>query len=213
MRRSVVYRMNFRPRGGAISALICVLAVLTMAAGCGEPPLRVPKPRAYPKIVFPERHFVDFSLPDCPCSFRYPDYLEVIRRQNFFDEKPAHPCWFDLHSEHFDATIHWSYYPIRSGTALGELVTDAFKMSDRINQRANFMDEHRVANAQGISGLIMEFGGSAASPLHFYLTDSTQHFLKASLYFQSRVVPDSLAPIAEFMKSDIAEMINTVTFN
>jgi len=56
----------------------------------------------------------------------------------------------------------------------------------------------------------MEFTGRAASPLQFFLTDSTNHFLKASLYFNSKVNPDSIAPIAEFVKVDVAELINTL---
>jgi hypothetical protein len=59
----------------------------------------------------------------------------------------------------------------------------------------------------------LEFSGSAASPLHFYLTDSTDHFLKASVYYQSSVIPDSLAPITEFLREDLAMIINTLNFN
>jgi gliding motility-associated lipoprotein GldD len=138
--------------------------------------------------------------------------MQVIKRENFFDEKPAHPCWFDLDAAALGVKIHCSYYAITSGKEFDELVTDAFKMADRINQRANYMDEIRIANANGVSGLLMEFSGSAASPLHFYLTDSTTHFLKASLYYQSKVVPDSLAPITEFLREDLATMINTMHF-
>jgi gliding motility-associated lipoprotein GldD len=109
------------------------------------------------------------------------------------------------------AKLHFSYYPI-SGKALDGLVTDAFRMADRITQRANYMDEIRVANAHGVSGVIMEFSGAAASPMHFYMTDSTTHFLKASVYFRSKVVPDSLAPVLDFLQEDIAVMLNSLTF-
>jgi gliding motility-associated lipoprotein GldD len=85
-------------------------------------------------------------------------------------------------------------------------------MADRITQRANYMDEIRVANAHGVSGVIMEFSGAAASPMHFYMTDSTTHFLKASVYFRSKVVPDSLAPVLDFLQEDIAVMLNSLTF-
>jgi gliding motility-associated lipoprotein GldD len=138
--------------------------------------------------------------------------MQVIRRKNFFEDKPAHPCWFDLNIPVFGATLHCSYSPVQSSRDFDGLVTDAFKIADQINLRANYMDEIRVANAHGVSGLLMEFSGSAASPLHFYLTDSTDHFLKASLYFQSRVIPDSLAPITDFLREDLAIIINTMQF-
>lgn len=195
----------------------CVFALiastlLMCVSGCGEEAARIPKPRAYPRVDFPMRNLVQFQQEDCPLTFQYPDYMQVIRRENFFDEKPAHPCWFDLDAPSLGAKIHCSYSAIESVKSFDGLVTDAFKMADRINQRANYMDEIRLKNAQGLSGLLMEFSGSAASPLHFYMTDSTSHFLKASLYFQTKVIPDSLAPITEFLKADIAGIINSMQF-
>lgn len=186
--------------------LICLLI------SCGEEQIKVPKPRAYPRIDFPQRNLVKFEQAECPLTFEYPDYMHVIKRENFFDAKPAHPCWFDLDAPALGAKIHCSYYAISSPDDFETLVTDAFKMADRINQRANYMDEIRVVNPHGVSGLLMDFSGSAASPLHFYLSDSTQHFLKASLYYQSKVIPDSLAPLTEFLKEDIAHLINSLTF-
>jgi hypothetical protein len=75
------------------------------------------------------------------------------------------------------------------------------------------MDEIKVGNADGVGGLLMDFSGSAASPLHFFLTDSSRHFFKASVYFQSKVIPDSLAPVTNFLRDDIAVIINSMNFN
>lgn len=195
-----------------VIALFAILVLLGASLGCQEPAARIPRPRAYPRVTFPERTYLDFVQDACPLTFKYPDYMKIVKRENFFDEKPAHPCWFDLEATALGAKLHCSYSPIESTQEYDALVTDAFKMADRINQRANYMDEIRVGNANGVSGLLLEFSGSAASPLHFYLTDSTTHFLKASLYFQSKVIPDSLAPITDFLKEDLAMMINTMQF-
>jgi gliding motility-associated lipoprotein GldD len=138
--------------------------------------------------------------------------MKAVRRKNFFDEKPAHDCWFDLQAPALGATLHCSYAEITSPEGFTSLVSDAFRIADQINQRASYMDELRVANAQGVTGLLMEFQGSAASPLHLYLTDSTAHFFRAALYFQSKVIPDSLAPVTDFLKEDIAELINSLQF-
>lgn len=205
-----IYMKYITVKASLCVVFICVL--LIFIAGCGEEAARIPKPRAYPRVDFPMRNLVQFVQPDCPLTFQYPDYMQVIRRENFFEEKPAHPCWFDLEVPSLGAKIHCSYSAIESGEGFDGLVTDAFKMADRINQRANYMDEIRLRNANSLTGLLMEFSGSAASPLHFYMTDSTSHFLKASLYFQTKVIPDSLAPITEFLKADIAGIINSMQF-
>ncbi len=180
--------------------------------GCSSAPDAVPKPRAYPKVIYPERNYIEFSDSDCPFSFRYPDYIAVEKQTSFLGAAPSDPCWFDLVLPPFNARIHCSYIPVSDKNPLDDLVQDAFTIANKINQRSNYMDEIRIGNAQGVTGLILEFQGPAASPMHFYLTDSTNHFLKGSLYFNSKVRPDSLRPIAEFIKVDIAEMLNSFSW-
>jgi gliding motility-associated lipoprotein GldD len=177
--------------------------------GCGERTF-YPKPRAYPKIEFPDRSYQSFQSDNCPFTFQFPIYATVDFDRQTFDGKPENACWFDLIYQPFDARLHLSYFEISEDRKLSKLLNDAFEMADKINQRSNFMDEIQVKNQYGTSGLLMEFTGRAASPLQFFLTDSTTHFLKASLYFNSKVNPDSIAPIAEFVKGDVAELINTL---
>ena len=187
----------------------CLLLLTGLVLGCGEERPSVPRPHAYPRVEYPERNMVVFSSEDCPFTFTYPDYFSLETVGSFFGETPAHPCWFDLQAPGFDASIHCSYYEVGNTKPYDELVKDAFTIANRINQRSNFMDEVRVANPRGVSGVALEFTGPAASPMHFYLSDTTTHFFRGSLYFNSRIVPDSLAPIAEFIKVDIADIINS----
>ena len=63
---------------------------------------------------------------------------------------------------------------------------------------------------RNLYGLIYEINGlGAASPYQFYLTDSTKHFIRGSLYFD--VIPnnDSLAPVIDFVKTDIQHLFET----
>jgi gliding motility-associated lipoprotein GldD len=53
---------------------------------------------------------------------------------------------------------------------------------------------------------------SAASPYQFYLTDSTRHFLRGSLYFDAIPNNDSLAPVIEYVKTDIQHLFETITW-
>ena len=191
---------------------MCLIIALVFS-GCNNTPDAIPKPRAYPKIKYPERRYIAFEDADCPFSFRYPDYLSVEKQTSFLGEAPSDPCWFDLVSTTFDARLHCSYIPVSDDNPLDGLIRDAFTIANKINQRSNYMDEIRVGNAQGVSGLVLEFQGPAASPMHFYLTDSTDHFLKASLYCNTKVRPDSLRPITEFIKVDIAEVLNSFSWH
>ena len=104
---------------------------------------------------------------------------------------------------------HCSYLPLNSKEEYNDLIRDAFIIASKINERANYMEEARVTNPQGVGGLVLNWSGPAASPVHFFLTDTTANFFKAALYFDSRVQPDSLAPISTFIKEDIDKMISS----
>src|SRR5690606_35081053 len=140
-----------------------------------------------------------FERADCPLSFDYPAFAEIVQREE--------PCWFDIHIPQFRANLHCSYMPVTSREAFDDLVFDAFVIATKINERANAMEEARISNPNGVGGLALRWSGPAASPVHFFLTDTTQHFFKASLYFESRTAPDSLAPIVDFLMTDIDSLI------
>lgn len=188
---------------------ISVFLVIALFAGCRDDRASVPRPHAYPRVIFPTGNDVQFADTDCPFTFTFSDYARVEKRTSFFGDVPATSCWFDLAVDQLNARIHFSYYPVSAEMDLDKLINDAFTIANKINQRSNYMDEIRVMNAQGVGGLVMEFQGPAASPMHFYLTDSTHHFVKASLYYEAAVRPDSLAPVNAFMKDGIAAMINS----
>lgn len=187
-----------------------IMAMMTYGcSGSSEP---VPRPRAYPRIEYPPRNFVPLESAQCPFSFSYPDYMRLEMRTTYLQGEPVHPCWFDLIADQFNARIHFSYYPLGDENEFNSLVDDAFTLANKINQRSNYMDEIRIGNAQGASGLVLEFTGPAASPMHFFLSDSTTHFLKGALYFNTAVRPDSLSPVIEFVQTDIARIMNSFTW-
>lgn len=175
--------------------MLCILF-----GGCQHEPT-TPKPRAYPRIEYPSRNFIKFSDEECPFTFEYPDYAQIKKR----DEA----CWFDLFMPAFDARLHCTYVPVTSRAKYDDLIKDSYDIADRINARANYMEETPIVNDQGVRGMALTWTGPAASTLHFFLTDTTQHFFTAALYFDSKVNPDSLQPIAQFIRQDITHMIST----
>ncbi len=183
-----------------IRALISIFTLCILVAGCQHDPAS-PKPRAYPRIEYPERKYVEYNEAECPFSFEYPDYAEI--------KKKNEQCWFDLFMPSFDARIHCTYVPVTNRAKFDDLISDSYAIADRINARANYMQETPMQNPQGIRGMILTWTGPAASPMHFFLTDTTAHFFTAALYFDSKVNPDSLQPIAQFIQQDIKHLIST----
>ena len=65
--------------------------------------------------------------------------------------------------------------------------------------------------ARKMYGLAYQIKGmGAASPYQFYLTDSTSHFMRGSLYFDAVPNNDSLAPVIEFVEKDIQHLFETI---
>ena len=191
---------------------IVMLMLVIAFVSCNGGPQMIPKPRSYPKVVYPEKDYIKFDSDKCPFVFEYPSYSKVSFEKSFFNQKPLNPCWFDLDFFDFNGKIHFSYFPIDEENNLDKLITDAFRIADNINKRSSFQEDLRTVNPNGVGGLIMHFEGPAASPMHFFLTDSTTHFLKGSLYFNAEVVLDSIEPIAEFLKQDVAHIIHTANW-
>lgn len=189
-----------------------ILLTIVLAAGLTacEEPVYTPKPRAFPKVVYPEKSYLPFDASYCNFTFQYPAYARIEQDQTYFDEKPKHPCWFDIYIPDFDSRIHCSYYPVTDESGLEKLKNDAFELAGKHNIKANYIDEIPIDKPDGTYGFVFDIEGAVASPFQFFLTDGKQNFLRGALYFNTQARPDSLAPVYEFMKKDVMQMINTL---
>jgi gliding motility-associated lipoprotein GldD len=169
-----------------------------------------PKPRMYPRVDFPERNLKIFEKDYCNLNFEFPDYAEFVQDSFFFDEKPSHPCWFNLNIKSLNSVIHCSYYPISGQKSFSTLIHDVFNLAGKHNIKANYRKESLVENPENrVYGLIFNIEGPVASPIQFYMTDSTTHFFRGSLYINDKVNPDSTKIIVDFISEDINHMIET----
>lgn len=190
--------------------MLVAAALLFALAGC-EDTVFTPKPRGYPRIEFPDRNTsTSLVRGDCPFSFEIPSYFEVRQDSFIFDMAPVHPCWFDLYVPEFDSRLHCSYMPVGKGKSFDQLRSDAFDLANWHNKKANFIDEIPIRTSHGVEGIFFNFEGPVASQYQFFLTDSLhQHFFRAALYFNTQAKPDSLAPVVEFLRQDVDQLINT----
>ncbi len=190
-----------------LSLLFATLFFFTVAC---EEPVYAPKPRAFPKVEYPERAYQQFGEGYCDFTFEYPTYAKIIQETTYFDEKPASDCWFDIYLPAFDSRIHCSYYPVTKENNFEKLKSDAFNLAGKHNIKANYIDELPIKKNDGTTGFAFDIDGPVASPFQFFLTDSTQqHFMRGALYFRTQARPDSLAPVYEFIKKDVMQLINT----
>jgi gliding motility-associated lipoprotein GldD len=191
-------------------ALLLSFVWLSLLFACSDA-VYLPKPRAYPKVLYPEKAYVSTEADYCAFTFERPVYGEMVQDTLFFGEKPLHPCWFNLEVSALNAKIHCSYAPIRSKADFDELVADAFTITQKHNQKASYIEEYRFDRpGDRVHGMIFEVEGPVASSYQFFVTDSVRHFLRGSLYFDTQARPDSLAPVIAFLKKDVDHMLETL---
>ena len=183
-----------------------------VVTSCGGETNQTPKPRAYPKIEFPvSDSLASFNLQVCPFKFQYPGYIQVEQDTVFFDDKPKHPCWFDLVTPSLSGRVHVSYYPIRSLADFEKHRDDAYTLVGKHNIVANYIDEQPIERpGADVHGFAFAVEGDAASPYQLFVTDSTRHFIRAAVYVNAQAKADSLAPVYRFLQRDLEEVVGTL---
>ena len=177
---------------------------------CEDGAAITPKPRGFPKVVYPEKSYQSFGEGYCDFTFQYPTYAKIEKSNSFIDERPNNECWFDISIPHFNAKIHCTYSPIDKKETGEKLKADAFELAHKHNIKAKYIEEINIDTKNGAKGIAFNLEGEVASPYQFFVTDEEKHFVRGSLYFNTEVAPDSLAPIFLYVKKDIEYMINTL---
>lgn len=176
--------------------------VLLLLSDCR--PHYTPRPAGYLRIDFPEKVYQTYNS-ICPYTFEYPLYGKIRTDTG----KIAEPCWINIEFPQFGGKIHISYKTVKNNVTsfIEDSRTLAYKhtvKADAIRETLYTDDERKVY------GLLYEIRGDAASSVQFYLTDSTRHFLRGSLYFNVQPNADSLAPVIDFFLEDIMHLVETL---
>ena len=184
-------------------SLIALLLLLIVTACCDDNPQ--PKPRGYFRIDMPEKQYVTLDTMK-RYSFEYPVYATITPDFYSLDEKD----WANVVFPAFKGTIHLSYKHIDGN--LSQYLEDAHKMIIKHLEKASGIRDSLIINKEhNVYGLMYFLDGEGvASPMQFYLTDSTQHFLRGSLYFNIYPNNDSLQPVIDFINDDVRHLIKTL---
>ena len=180
----------------------CIL--LTVFVSCDDKTYQ-PKPKGYFRIDLPEKEYVSLDSRKY-YSFEHPVYSKITPDYLSPEEKE----WVNVEFPSFKGTIHISYKNVDNN--IEKYLEDSYYMMTKHISRAMGIRDSVVANPERkVYGLVYFLEGEGvASPLQFYLTDSVNHFLRGSLYFNVKTNNDSLAPVIDFITDDIRHLIETV---
>ncbi|MBU1370161.1 MAG: gliding motility lipoprotein GldD [Bacteroidetes bacterium] len=164
-----------------------------------------PKPRGYFRIDMPVKNFqlVD-SIP--AYQFESPEYAVITPDYNSAQEEN----WFNMEFPQFKGSLHISHKKIENN--LPVYLEDMHTMlMQHLPKATAITDSLIVDKERNVYGLLFSIQGKrVASPLQFYLTDSTSNFVRGALYFNIRPNNDSLKPVIGFLREDIDHFIETL---
>lgn len=184
---------------GCVSFFLCLLL-----ASCGGSDYS-PKPRGYFKIDLPEKKYQSYNN-DCPFTFDYPVYANIVDD----NARDAKPCWKDVVYSGLNGRIHLSYQPISSKAQFNQLIEDSHTFVFKHTVKATAIDESIISMPdKKVYGIYYTIDGNAASPVQFFLTDSTKNYIRGALYFNEQPRLDSIQPVLDFVKKDIDVMIRS----
>ena len=168
-------------------------------------PSYTPKPTGYVRIDFPEKSYRIYESDFY--QFEVPEYAVVeIDRSG-----QAEPGWINLQIPPLNGTIHLSYKPVSDN--LVDYITDSRDLVYKHTVKAQGIEDTPFIHREDKRfGMIYDLKGDVASAVQFFITDSTHHFLRGSLYFNCRPNRDSLNPVIQFLREDMLHLIETTVW-
>ena len=185
--------------------------VLITCVACNH--VSTPKPYGYYRISVPDTAYIPFERSQLPTTndqrptTSYP-YSFQFSKNAVIQPRDEEPYWINIYYPAFDATIHCSYKPVRHN--LRELTNDALDFVYRNASFANSIPEREYTHPEAqVYGVLFDLEGNTASSCQFFVTDSVRHFVRASVYCNCTPNADSLAPVYNYLRTDIIKMVET----
>ena len=180
--------------------------VLMLCVACSH--VSTPRPYGYYRITPPDTAYIPFSsystdLQRYPCDFALSKNAKVEPRTD-----AAERYWVNIYYPDLDATIHCSYKPVRGN--LRELTEDALEFVYQNASHASSIPEREYNHPEAdVYGVLFNLEGNTASSCQFFVTDSTRHFFRASIYCNCPPNADSLAPVYEYLQRDVIRLVES----
>lgn len=192
---------------------ILVLVILAMTS-CEQ--IYLPKPKGYNRIELPTHKYIGLQESH-PYKFEHSVFAQVTPHKSSLTE----PHWIDVIYPTMGASVQFTYKKLNKdsdletakGKLLQEITKDARKLTSQHNVKAYSIEESVMKNKNGVNSFLFELEGEVPSQFQFFSTDSSKHFLRGALYFPHATKNDSLAPVIEYIKTDIIHLLNSLEWD
>lgn len=200
---SIVQQKMGSKENGFLGSLIVLMGLMFFSSCDSE---FVPKPKGYLRIDLPKKKY-HFTVEKLPYQFQIPQYAKVIP----YNGPQKEDYWVNIIYTPYKATLHLSYFKINND--LPKHIEDSRNLAYKHTIKAESINEERFENPEkNVFGLVYWIGGNAASTAQFFLTDSTNNFIRGALYYNCSPNSDSLAPVNQYITKDIEVLMESFSW-
>ncbi len=188
------------------SCLLFGFLLVLAACGTDRSDSYVPKPKGYPRIDLPVARYQPLP-PAHPYQFDYNKIARIL--PDTFARSEPH--WIFIHYPAFQASVQLTYKPVgHDVNRLRAMLEDSYKLAARHNIKAYAIEQRKIRLKSGMEASLIDLSGEVPSQVQFVVTDSTTHFLRGALYFNTATQNDSLQPVIQYIRKDVLHLLNTL---
>jgi gliding motility-associated lipoprotein GldD len=178
-----------------------IISLVLLLSSCSED--FSPKPLGYFRIELVENEYETFES-NCSYAFSLSTQAQIINGKK--------ECWYNIYYPNHDATIYLTYKTLDSN--LASIIEESHKLAYDHSIKSDGIIEKVYLNEDAkVYGVLYDIHGNSASNLQFFVTDSSEHFLRGSLYFNTIPNADSLQPVKDYIKEDLQNLIESLKWS
>jgi len=179
-----------------------------MPTGCAKDP--IPKPKAYLALEYPEAIYKTEDIAKMPFTFDRNALGKNLKTKTLNGETTSYGI--NIEYPNLKGTIYITYKAIENNRDyLNTYLKNAQNFTQEHTQKADAIDGFEYENPErNVFGMFYEVGGNAASQSQFYVTDSLNHFITGSLYFNAIPNYDSILPAVNYLQKDIKRIMESL---
>jgi gliding motility-associated lipoprotein GldD len=190
------------------SFFLGLILIFLATSACNEAN-PVPKPSTFLRTEFPEHSYHPYLSPQ---NFNFS--LADLYMPKTFEQAKSNYSVQEIDLGPLNGTLFLYYLRLPSKDSLSEIINFANDKVDEHKIMADKIDfEQIIEPKKRVFGTFFELKGNVATNFQFYLTDSTQHFLRGEVLLNCRPNYDSLRPTLQYLKTDLQTLIKSFKWN
>ena len=162
----------------------------------------LPKPKGMLRLNYDDPKYKKI-ITDCNYEFNVNEFAilkEALKK---------HKCGFVINYPKLNASLYLSYRKVNND--IKKLLTDAQNLTqEHVVKADEIIPKEYIDSENKVYGMFYEVLGNAASQSQFYVTDSINHFLLGSIYFNTKPNYDSIYPAANYLQNDMRHLMETI---